>query len=462
MSIGLQLRVLARRRVLDRSSQWTRAQLSEHQRAHVSAIRAYAAANSPFYAHFHRGFENRPLSELPILTKSTLMENFDAAVTDRRLRLTDVEAFLRQPSDDRLFLGKYLVLATSGSTGLRGVFLFDETEWIDCLASITRPMKWAGIRPRLFPRLKSTMLASTSSSHYSAQVGRAMATKLLPTLRLDASEPIERMVERLNAWQPDVLVAYPSVLRMLAVEQECGRLRIRPRCCATSAEVLTQETRRRVQQAFDVRVFETYGATEYAPIAAECAHGNRHLFEDGAVIEVVDSEGHPVPDGEPGERVLLTIFGRRTQPLIRYEISDMVRVSKDACGCGRPFRCLSAVEGRQEDVLSLPAVDGRRSSVEIHPNLFHHILETAPASAWQVVQHENGLVVNLVGLRNPSIELQRLERAVHDAVSAEGAATGRVHARVVDRLERGKTGKAPLVMARADRAPAMISSDAEA
>ena len=54
----------------------------------------YVAERSPFYRRFHRGMENRPLTDLPVLTKSLLMENFDELVTDRSIRLSDAEAFL--------------------------------------------------------------------------------------------------------------------------------------------------------------------------------------------------------------------------------------------------------------------------------------------------------------------------------------------------------------------------------
>ena len=440
--------MLAKRRRLEQSCTWSPARLADHQSVQTSAIRAFAIERSPFYARFHRGLDNRPLHELPILTKATLMEHFDDVVTDRTVRLADLEQFLTGATADDRFQSRYVVLATSGSTGLRGVFLFDQDEWVECLASISRPMTWAGVRPRLFPRIRSTMLASTSPWHYSSQVGRSLTTVLLPTLRLDAGEPVERMVERLNAWQPDVLVAYPSVLRLLAAEQSAGRLAIAPESCATSAEVLTEETRRRVREAFGVRVFETYGATEYAPIAAECSQGNRHLFEDGAVIEIVDDHGRPVPPGVSGDRVLLTIFGRRTQPLIRYEISDMVRLSDRMCECGRPFRCIEAIEGRQEDVLVVEAAVASARTIEIHPNVFHHVLETAPASAWQVVQVEDGLLVNLVGLRDSASELPRIEGAIRDAVAALGARVPSVRAVLVNELRRGRTSKAPLIMAR--------------
>ncbi len=107
--------------------------------------------------------ENRALEDLPILTKSILMENFDEVVTDRSIHLAEVDAHLKQDAGDGMFQGRYVALSTSGSTGQRGVFLFDTREWIECLASIARPMKWAGVAPNPFRRMRSAMLASGNS-----------------------------------------------------------------------------------------------------------------------------------------------------------------------------------------------------------------------------------------------------------------------------------------------------------
>jgi phenylacetate-coenzyme A ligase PaaK-like adenylate-forming protein len=95
-------------------------------------------------------------------------------------------------------------------------------------------------------------------------VTASLSSRLLPTLRLDATEPVTSLVRQLNQWQPEVLTVYPSVLKQLADEQLAGRLRIPLRTIATSAEVLPDDTRRRVKQAWNLRVFDTYGATEYS------------------------------------------------------------------------------------------------------------------------------------------------------------------------------------------------------
>ena len=139
-------RVLWKRTMLERSCRWTRAELERHQARRLAALRAFALARSPFYQRFHRGLERAPLHALPVLTKAVMMENFDDLVTDRAIRLADAEAFLQEDHGGQLFRQRYLVLSTSGSTGRRGVFLFDSAEWLTALAMISRPMAWAGLR----------------------------------------------------------------------------------------------------------------------------------------------------------------------------------------------------------------------------------------------------------------------------------------------------------------------------
>ena len=446
------LRVGWQRHAQERSCTWSRDRLERHQASRLQALRSFVAARSPFYQRFHRGLEQRPLQELPILSKATLMENFDGVVTDRRIRLADVERYLNEPATARLFLDRYVALSTSGTTGRRGVFLFDPTEWVAAIAAITRPIAWSGAAGNLRNPPKSALIASSTPWHYSARIGKSLSTRLLPTLRLDAAEPLSALVQRLNDWQPTALAVYPSVLVQLADEQLAGRLKIALKNVATSAEVLTAEARRRVEQAWGIRVFDTYGATEYAPIAAECTFGNKHLFEDRAIIEIVDEQGRVLPPGQRGDRILLTLLERHTQPLIRYEISDMVRELPGTCGCGRPFRMIESIEGRVEDVLFFPA-RASDTTVAIHPNLFHAILETVPATGWQVVHETRGLTVYLTGAVDESLRDQ-LRGRVRRMLESQAAQPPVIEVRMTAQLQRGTTGKAPLIVSRVARVAA--------
>ena len=147
-------------------------------------------------------------------------------------------------------------------------------------------------------------------------------------LRAGSARKLTRGLERIEP-AGDVLVAYASMARVLAEEQLAGRLRIAPRAMMCSSEVLTSETAARVERAWGSRPFNVYAATETAGIASECPLHRMHLYEDLVITEVVDEMNRPVPAGRVGAKLLVTVLFSRTQPLIRYEMSDCVSVSSD-------------------------------------------------------------------------------------------------------------------------------------
>jgi putative adenylate-forming enzyme len=443
-------RVLWLRRRLCQRDRWTRQHLEVHQARALLLLREYAYAHSPFYQQFHKGLTTRPLQDLPVLTKSLLMGHFDELVTDRAVRLRDVEAYLTTLRGNQRFRGRCWVNATSGSTGHRGLFLFNPAEWSTVLASYARVYEWGGVHAGLTRRTKMAVVSTTTPWHQSAQVGATVQSWWVPTLRLDAASPMEEIVARLNAWQPKTLVAYASMASALAKEQLVGRLRITPHAVFTASEVLTEEMRRCVVEAWGRQPFNVYGATESATIAAECdRHQGLHLFEDLVITEVVDEHNRPVPLGSYGDKVLVTVLFSRTQPLIRYEMSDRVRLATSSCTCGRPYALLGGIQGRVEDVLHVPAVP--EGWVAIHPNVFHDVLDLVPASGWQIVQQSDGLKVLLSGVREGFSDTT-LAEALQHALAAQGALVLPVRVERVPVIPRGPAGKAALIKSELARA----------
>jgi phenylacetate-coenzyme A ligase PaaK-like adenylate-forming protein len=102
--------------------------MAAYRAEQLRSLRAHAYANSPFYRRFHRGYETTPLDQLPVLTKTAVMRNFDELTGDSGVRLAHVLAHLETLQQDELFFGKYRVMRTSGSTGQPGIFLNDPRE----------------------------------------------------------------------------------------------------------------------------------------------------------------------------------------------------------------------------------------------------------------------------------------------------------------------------------------------
>lgn len=448
MSTSLVLRVLWLRNRLRRHEQWSQAQLKDHQQGALTALRAFALARSPYYRRRYRGLENAPLAGLPVLIKADLVDHFDEISTDPVVRLADLQSSLETGADEP-FRGRYWVAATSGSSGRRSIIPADVREWAAVIASYARANEWAGITAGLRHRTSMAVVSSTTSWHQSSRVAASVQSPFLRSERIDAASPLADVVARLNDVQPEVLVGYASMVRALATEQLGGRLRLRPRAVNSSSEVLTPETRALALEAWGVPPFNVYAATEPGGIAAECRHHQgMHLFEDLVIPEVVDDDYRPVPEGQPGSRLLVSVLSSRTLPLIRYEMTDRVQISARRCGCGLPFRTIEQIEGRTDDVLSLPAASGN-GTVHIHPVAFHQVLDLLDAAGWQVRQEPVGLQV-LVAAPRGVFDAGAVQRDVGTALSAAGAASV-VVVSVVDTIPAGAAGKRPLVVAAPSR-----------
>jgi phenylacetate-CoA ligase len=431
--------------VLRGRERWSRAQVEDYQRRELAALRSHAVLRSPFYQRFHQGLGDAPLAELPVLTKATLLDHFDEITTDPTLHLDDLEAYLAGLAGDERFAGRYWVSSTSGSSGRRSIIPSDAYEWAMILASYARANQWAGINASLLHPVRMAVVSSTAPWHQSARVAATLRSPLIDSHRLDAAAPPAQTVARLNQLQPQVLVAYASMVRLLAEEQLAGRLQIAPRAVNSASEPLTAEGRVLARRAWQVSPFDVYAATETGGIAAECEqHTGMHLFEDLVLAEVVDADGRPVPPGITGDRLLVTVLFSRTLPLIRYELTDRVRLATKACPCGRPFRLLAAVEGRTDDLLRLPGRDGTRRPV--HPVVFHRALELVDAAGWQVRQDKNELTV-LVASPGPTFSARSVQQAVAAGLQDAQVAPPAIRVVVVDAIPSGAAGKRPLIVA---------------
>ena len=178
----------------------------------------------------------------------------------------------------------------------------------------------------------------------------------------------------------------------------------------------------------------------------ECEHHRLHCYEDLVIAEIVDEEGRPAPPGEFGARLLVTVLFSRTEPLIRYELSDRVRASSGTCPDRRPFALLDGIEGREEDVLHL-------QGMAVHPNVFHAALERVPVTAWQVVEEVDGLRVLLVGATGQTVDADVVAAVLTNLRNA-GVRDIAVRVERVGRIPRTALGKAPLVRAIRRDAPA--------
>ncbi|MEO5951298.1 MAG: phenylacetate--CoA ligase family protein [Chloroflexia bacterium] len=411
----------------------------------LQQLRHHAYTRSPFYQRYHSGLEQAPLHKLPVLTKAMLMEHFDELVTNRQVRRTDVEAHLKRDLRRERYLGRYWLNATSGSTGRPGLFLFDAAEWATIIASYARASDWTGLKAGLTHRRKFAIVSSTTEWHQSAAVGATIESPWFPTLRIDSGEPMPEIVSKLNKWQPEMLTAYASMAHLLAEEQLAGRLHITPAAVTAASEVLTSVMRARIELAWGRKLFNVYGATETSCIASECDHhSGLHLYEDLVIVEAVDGDNQPVPAARYADKLLVTVLFSRTMPLIRYEISDSVKLADASCRCAMPYGLIESIQGRVEEVMHLR--NDRGEQVTVQPIVFHRIMEAVMAAEWQVIQTEGGLEV-LIGGAREGFSAEALAGELQHELSAQGVAQLPIKVMQVEAIPRNALGKAPLIKA---------------
>jgi phenylacetate-CoA ligase len=189
-------------------------------------------------------------------------------------------------------------------------------------------------------------------------IGNALrAVGLEAKVQLSLYEPPDVLLDQLEAFAPDIVTSYPSILLRLGRELRGRRVRnIRPRFLITNSEVLPDWTRSELAETWGCRVFEFYDCHECNLIAWECPAGHGlHCNEDVVVVEVL-RDGRPAAAGERGE-VVITSLHSYAMPLIRFALGDVAVRGPTPCPCGQPFATLRAVEGRMVDFFRLP--DGR-------------------------------------------------------------------------------------------------------
>jgi phenylacetate-coenzyme A ligase PaaK-like adenylate-forming protein len=413
---------------------WSRDRLVTFQRASLRELLRHAVASSPYYRDLlGDGAEDAALDELPTLTKATLMEQFDRVVADPRLRLAAVEAHAAGADPGALLCGAFHVFGTSGTTGRRGVFPETTAE----LAAWVR----AGWRVRqrlgLGPDLRVVGIGAPTPLHITQKLFAAFGGFGGCRPALTVTTPLPALVEALNRDRPELLITVPTVARMLAEEQLEGGLAIRPRGVLLAGEVLAEDTSRRVAEAWGVEPFQVYAATEALMMASEAPERvGLHVAEDLVVLEVIDERGRPVAPGQPGYKVLVTSLVGRALPLIRYELADTVTIAPGPDPSGRPYLRIERVDGRDDDVLRLPALRGGEAVV-LPYRLRAPFAPLPEVRRYQIVLQRERLAVRVVLAPGASAEtLERVGAGMRAALAEAGAVPTPVVVEAVAEIER--------------------------
>lgn len=366
----------------------------ELQQQRLHQLVDYAREHSPYFARLYADLpEYYTLGDLPHTEKPTLLEQYNDWVTDRELTLDTVLDYVgrqgHQTSNQGLLLGHYSALCTSGSTGKPLPMVRDDYHNKIHNAMMFQRLYKIGDQEILNisrHKVASVIHTSPNASSYNGYLrtltqfpqaaGNMMALSVL--------ESIDDIVKKLNDFQPEVLSGYASSLVLLAVEKERGNLNIPVKLITNSAELLTEEAYEHITRAFGCPVINNYCMTEGGEIAMTNGCPHLHLNEDWLIVEPVDAQKRPMPKGSTdfSEGIFITDLSNYVQPIIRYYVTDRIRILPDNDCPQSPLPILQ-IDGRVLEPFTLCGKNYTMAAIvtkaEVWANLLkYQIVQTGP------------------------------------------------------------------------------------
>ncbi len=339
-------------------------------------------AHSPYYQSCVDAKDKCNLEAYPVINKATMMKHFDEMNTvglSKDVVMNYAIQAERLGSSEGLFEGEYTVGLSTGTSGNRGLFVATEKErleWVSCLLARVFPQP-------IFNYNRVALFLRTNSSLYEESASSGIKFKYF-----SLSSNFDHQLSSLVAFCPHVLIAPGSILAEIARFPEIvNQLKVKK--VIAVAEVLPDQLADQLEGIFGQKIHQIYQATE-GFLAHSCRDGYLHLNED---IQHVEREW--VDEKQGLFNPIITDFRRRTQPIIRYRLDDVLELAQINCSCSSPFTKLKSIAGRLNDTVWWRSVDSNERAL-VHPDLLCRIMiHASDTHEYRIVQRAGGMEIQV-------------------------------------------------------------------
>lgn len=322
----------------------TAPELEELRAAKLRQFLQYAYANVPYVQSVMQQAGLEPaairgpadLARLPVTTKAVMRKHRE----DMRSRLA----------------GKLTPFSTGGSTGEPLLFDLPQERIAAAIACRQRVMRWWGLSvgDRELA-IWGSPVEITRQDRWRSLRDKLFATRLLSAFEMSETV-MSRYLDLVANSRCRTIFAYPSSIYLLCLHarKEGRHLRgLGIKTVFVTGEVLLPHQRALISETFDCPVANGYGGRDSGFLAHECPQGGTHIMADATIVEILDAQGRPAAEGEPGEIVATDLYSREV-PFLRYATGDVGMLSGRKCPCGRPLPLLESIEGRTTDFVVAP------------------------------------------------------------------------------------------------------------
>ena len=363
---------VAVRQRMEQTQWWDAGRLQALQVERLRALLVEAGRAVPYYRDLFARLKFDPqsltriadLQALPMLDKATIRQHTEA---------------LKHPQAKGLAR-----FNTGGSSGEPLIFYIGKERVSHDVAAKWRATRWWGVD---IGDREVVVWGSPIELGAQDRVRRlrdaVLRTSLLPAFEMSEAR-LDGFIQHIRQQRPRMLFGYPSALSHIAGHAEKRGVCMTDlgiRVAFVTSERLYDDQRATISRVFGCPVANGYGGRDAGFIAHECPAGGMHLTAEDIVVEIVGSNGQPVPDGEAGE-IVITHLATRAFPFIRYRTGDVAVLDLKPCRCGRGLPLLKEIQGRTTDFVV--AADG----TVLHGLALIYILRDLPGvQAFKVVQH---------------------------------------------------------------------------
>lgn len=322
----------------------TAAGIEQLRAAKLQKFLQYAYANVPYVQDAMRqaGLEPSDVHGPADLVRLPLMRKADVRKNRERMRSR--------------VAGKLTSFSTGGSTGEPLLYDLPQERIASWIACRQRAMRWWGLSAgdQEYAIWGSPVEVTRQDRLRSLRDG-LLATRLLSAFEM--SEPVmSGYLDLLEKGDCRTIFAYPSSIYLLCLHaQKTGRnlRRAGIKTVFVTGEVLFPHQRELIADTLNCPVGNGYGGRDSGFVCHECPQGGMHIMADATIVEILDPQGQPAPEGETGEIVVTDLYSREV-PFLRYATGDVGALTSRRCSCGRPLPLLEKIEGRTTDFIVAP------------------------------------------------------------------------------------------------------------
>lgn len=363
---------------------------------------------SNIYAQDIKGIKD--LDKLPIITKNDLRKNFPDKIIP--------------PNFDKK---NSCLISSSGSTG-KPLFIYCSVfSSIKRLEGFARILKAYGGNWKKSKTMLLIDLTPGSVEHATYVGGGTSFLNKIFSLNnikyLPIKEKTEKLLKKINNFEPEFLGSDPIMLKKLAYYKINGFGRnVKPKYIFSSGSMLDQYSKKYIEKAFETKVLDVYGSTEGGPMAFECLMENHyHLNSDFIYFEFLDNNNLPVSNNESGNIIITRLYGKDT-PIIRYNGLEDIAIPIDGkCSSGIKSKMIKNIEGRITDLIILPNNDTISPlTLTGIPAKIMEEYNSLQIKQFQIVQNKKSEIEFLIvideNLRNTGINTKRLFSEIRNRI----------------------------------------------